>query len=109
MFTYLDCFLFYNRPFSAERKLSNDKIHIKKRVEKLHEKIIDREADTNFARRRHNNSAINGRQFDISPQKKRKSSINPRTSPTSGEDLRTELAITGPSVGPSSECTSSSR
>lgn len=53
------------RDHGAERRLSNDKIHSKKRVEKFHKRIIDREADTNFARRRHNNSAINGRQFDI--------------------------------------------
>ncbi|KAI2734267.1 transcriptional regulator family: Grainyhead/CP2 [Penicillium roqueforti] len=81
------------RDHGAERKLWNDKIRISKRAEKLSKRIMDREANANFASRCHNESAINGRKFDVPSHKKRKSSISPRKSPTS-EVLRAELATT---------------
>jgi hypothetical protein len=82
------------RYHGAERKLWNDKIRMEKKVEKLNKRIIQREANASFARRCHNNSAINGQQFDIPPRKKRKPSITPRASPTSDQDLHAELATT---------------
>ena len=82
------------RHHGAERKLWNDKIRMEKMVEKLNKRIIHREANANFARQCHNKSAINGHQFDIPPQRKRKPSITPRASPTSDQDLHAELATT---------------
>ncbi|KAJ5283500.1 hypothetical protein N7505_001480 [Penicillium chrysogenum] len=82
------------RYHGAERKLWNDKIRMEKKVEKLNKRIIQREANASFARRCHNNSAINGQQFDIPPRKKRKPSIAPRASPTSDQDLHAQLATT---------------
>lgn len=81
------------RDHGAERKLWHDKIRISKRAEELSKRIMDREANANFASRCQNKSAINGRKFDVPPHKKRKSSISPRKSPTS-EVLRAELATT---------------
>jgi hypothetical protein len=71
----------------AERKLSNDKAHAKKRIEKLNKQIIDRETGADFDRRRHHNSLMNGGQTDTRPQKKRKSSM-------SDKDLHAALATT---------------
>jgi hypothetical protein len=82
------------RDHGAERKLWNDKIRMEKKAEKLNKRIIHRESNANIASQCHNNSAINGQQFDIPPQKKRRTSITPRASPTSDEDIRAELATT---------------
>lgn len=82
------------RDHGAERKLWNDKVRMEKKVEKLKKRSIQREPNANFARQCHNNSAINGQQVDIPPQKKRKKSITPRASPTSDGDIRAELATT---------------
>ncbi|KAJ5365206.1 hypothetical protein N7517_008092 [Penicillium concentricum] len=54
----------------AERKLSNDKTHVKKRIEKLNKQIIDRETGADFGRRSRNKSLMNGGQIDIRPQDK---------------------------------------
>lgn len=81
------------RDHGAERKLWHDKIRISMRAEKLSKRTMDREANSNFAGRCRNKSAIKGRKFDIPPQKKHKSSISPWKSPTS-QVLCAELATT---------------
>lgn len=80
------------RDHGAERKLSNDKIHVKKRIEKLNKQIIEKKTNVDFAGRSRRKTLMNDGRFDIRHQKKRKSSVSSRKGPTSDKDLRAEVA-----------------
>jgi hypothetical protein len=47
------------RDHGAERKLSNDVAHIKKKIEKLNQQITDRELGSDFVRSIHDNNSRN--------------------------------------------------
>jgi hypothetical protein len=68
------------RDHGAERKSSNDKTLVKKKIEKLNRQIIGTETGA-------------GGPSAIQPQKKRKWSISSRKSTTSDQELHAELAI----------------
>jgi hypothetical protein len=80
------------RDHGAERKLSNDVAHIKKKIEKLNQQITDRELGSDFVRSIHDNNSRNRGQFNHWPRKG-KSSMKPWKPPTT-ENLRFELALT---------------
>ncbi|KAJ5473971.1 hypothetical protein N7475_003537 [Penicillium sp. IBT 31633x] len=82
------------RDHGAERKSSNDKTHVKKKIEKLNKQITGTETGADLDGISRNNSLMNGGQFDIRPQKKRKWSISSRKSRPSDQELHAELATT---------------
>jgi hypothetical protein len=86
------CVLKLFRDHGAERKLSNDEIHAKKRIEKLNKQIIDQRTGADFDGRSRKKTPRNGEEFDTGPQKKRKWSLSSRKSPLSDRDLHAELA-----------------
>ncbi|KAJ5288299.1 hypothetical protein N7508_011074 [Penicillium antarcticum] len=86
------CLVKLYRDHGAERKLSNDKIYAKKRIEKLNKEILGKRTGEDFDGRSRRNTLTNDREFDIRPQKKRKWSISSRKGPASDKDLHAELA-----------------
>jgi hypothetical protein len=86
------CMVKLFRDHGAERKSMNDKTHVRKKIEKLSKQTTATEADGDFDRLNCNNSLMNGVQFDIRPQKKRKLSTSSRKCLTSKQELHAELA-----------------
>jgi hypothetical protein len=79
------------RDHGAERKLSNDRAHIMKRIEKLTKEITNRELSRDFVRPTRGIELLNDCQLDHRPQK-RKWSTKSRKDHTTDEDLHAELA-----------------
>jgi hypothetical protein len=72
----------------------NAKTHVKEIIEKLNKRIVDRETSVDIDRRNRKNSLMDGGQYDIQPQTKRKWSSSSPKSPVSDKDLHAELATT---------------
>ncbi|KAJ5946417.1 hypothetical protein N7454_003256 [Penicillium verhagenii] len=80
------------RDHGAERKSSNDKTYIMRRIEKLNKQIRCRDTGAHVDRRTRKDSLMKGEKFDIQHQKKRKWSISSHKSSTSDKDIHDQLA-----------------
>lgn len=81
------------RDHGAERKLSNDVAHVKKKIEKLNREITDRTLGTETVGPNGGHNPINSGQFDHQPQK-RESLMKSRKIHKIHNDLHAELAQT---------------
>ncbi|KAJ5243844.1 hypothetical protein N7489_003940 [Penicillium chrysogenum] len=84
----------YRVGLGCRTNFMNAKTHVKEIIEKLNKRIVDRETSVDIDRRNRKNSLMDGGQYDIQPQTKRKWSSSSPKSPVSDKDLHAELATT---------------
>ncbi|CAI7633693.1 unnamed protein product [Penicillium palitans] len=79
----------------------NDKTHVKEIIEKPSKQVIDREKSVDFDRRDRKNSLMDGGQYDIQPQTKRKWRLSSPKSPVSDKTFTPSWLPTTAEILPS--------